>query len=97
MAPKTSPWARPISRQPRGAVVKIRARVSSSKPARTPALPRLLVDFPLAYRRAIVRGRRTPADLDRRTNADRAGIADHGLPLTAGGEDASRRHGHHAR
>src|SRR2546421_4466731 len=30
------------------------------------ALPRLLVDIPLAYRRAIVRGRRTPADLDRR-------------------------------
>src|SRR6266702_2230398 len=56
-------------------------------------LPRLLVDVPLAHRRAVVRGRRAAADLDRRTNTDRARIADDGLPFAARGEDATRRHG----
>src|SRR5207244_12393416 len=57
------------------------------------ALPRLLVDVPLAHRRAVVRGRGAAADLDQRTNTDRARIADDGLPFAACGEDATRRHG----
>src|SRR2546428_3193753 len=61
------------------------------------ALSRLLVDVPLAHRRAVVRGWCAAADLDRRTNANRARIADDGLPLAARGEDATRRHGDHAR
>src|SRR3989441_3824175 len=59
------------------------------------ALPRLLVDIALAHRRAVIGGRRAAADLDRRTNSDRACIPDDGLPLTAGGEDATWRHGDH--
>src|ERR1700730_249447 len=51
------------------------------------ALPGLLVDIGPTHRRAVIVRWRAAADLDRRANPHRAGIADDPLPLTPGRED----------
>src|ERR1700694_2593142 len=60
-------------------------------------LPGLLVDVPLANSRAVIGVWRAAADFDRRTTPDLARLAGDGFPLAGGGEDATWRHGDHAR
>src|SRR5438876_2368115 len=68
-----APAARRGCKDPRpGDIVETGAHAGQRLADDAQTLPRLLVDVPLAHRRAVVRGRRAAADLDRRTNTDRA-------------------------
>src|ERR1700694_5167578 len=93
-----APAARQGGEDPRtGHIVEASPHAGKSLADDSQALPALLVDVALAARRAVGGGRRAAGDLDRRTDPDRTRVADDGLPLTAGGENTTWRHGDHAR